>query len=53
MCGVRFGWTFFIGLIPVVGDVANASLNYYLVVRKAKQVEWVFSRIKPIERDLQ
>ena len=37
--GMRFGWTFVIGLIPVVGDVADASINYFLVVRKAKQAE--------------
>jgi len=45
---VRFGWTFFIGLIPVVGDLADALLNYLLVVRKAKQAEipgWLLSRM--------
>ncbi|KAG8805476.1 hypothetical protein FRC17_005488 [Serendipita sp. 399] len=39
ICGFRFGWTFVIGLIPVVGDVTDASLNYFLVVRKARQAE--------------
>lgn len=45
---LRFGWTFFIGLIPVVGDIADALLNYLLVVRKAKQAEippWLLSRM--------
>ncbi|KAG8777567.1 hypothetical protein FRC12_000310 [Ceratobasidium sp. 428] len=39
VCGLRFGWTFIIGIIPMAGDVADASLNYFLVVRKAKQAE--------------
>ncbi|PVF97940.1 hypothetical protein CPB86DRAFT_674759, partial [Serendipita vermifera] len=39
ICGIRFGWTFIIGFIPVVGDVADAILNYTLVVRKARQAE--------------
>ncbi|KAI0359904.1 hypothetical protein OH77DRAFT_1446590 [Trametes cingulata] len=39
LCGMRFGWTFVIGIIPGAGDVADAALNYLLVVRKAKQVE--------------
>ncbi|KAJ8496654.1 hypothetical protein ONZ45_g12380 [Pleurotus djamor] len=34
LCGLRFGWTFFI-----VGDVTNICLNYFFVVRKAKQAE--------------
>ncbi|KAI0714262.1 hypothetical protein C8T65DRAFT_644462 [Cerioporus squamosus] len=38
-CGMRFGWTFLIGIIPGAGDVADAALNYLLVVRKAKQAE--------------
>jgi len=47
-CGMRFGWTFIIGLIPVVGDVADASVNYLLVVRKARQAElpdWLVRRM--------
>jgi Domain of unknown function (DUF4112) len=43
ICGVRFGWTFLIGLIPMAGDVADASLNYFLVVRKARQAECAVS----------
>ncbi|KAH9850356.1 hypothetical protein C2E23DRAFT_782710 [Lenzites betulinus] len=39
LCGLRFGWTFIIGIIPGAGDIADASLNYFLVVRKAKQAE--------------
>ncbi|KAF8071609.1 hypothetical protein FPV67DRAFT_883930 [Lyophyllum atratum] len=46
--GFRFGWTFLIGLIPVVGDVTDASLNYLLVVRKARQADippWLLQRM--------
>lgn len=39
ICGFRCGWTLFIGLIPVVGDIADISLNYFLVVRKSKQAD--------------
>ncbi|TFK35592.1 hypothetical protein BDQ12DRAFT_706626 [Crucibulum laeve] len=48
LCGLRFGWTFFIGLIPVVGDITDASLNYFLVVRKARQADlpaWLVQRM--------
>ncbi|EJD06334.1 uncharacterized protein FOMMEDRAFT_16946 [Fomitiporia mediterranea MF3/22] len=48
ICGMRFGWTFVIGLIPVVGDGADAFLNYMLVVRKARQAEipsWLVHRM--------
>ena len=41
LCGMRFGYTFLIGLIPFVGDFADVALNYLLVVRKAKQAECV------------
>ena len=30
-----------VGIIPGAGDVADATLNYMLVVRKAKQAEYV------------
>ncbi|KAG6909861.1 hypothetical protein DXG01_014896 [Tephrocybe rancida] len=46
--GFRFGWTFLIGLVPVLGDAMNAGLNYYLVVRKARQAEppaWIVQRM--------
>ncbi|KAI0749349.1 hypothetical protein C8Q80DRAFT_619374 [Daedaleopsis nitida] len=39
LCGMRFGWTFVIGIIPGAGDAADAALNYILVVRKARQAE--------------
>lgn len=39
ICGIRFGWTFIIGIIPGAGDVADAALNYFLVVRKSRQAE--------------
>jgi len=39
ICGMRFGWTFLLSLIPLVGDIADALLNYRLVVRKAMQAE--------------
>ncbi|KAL5526165.1 hypothetical protein ACEPAG_7503 [Sanghuangporus baumii] len=48
ICGMRFGWTFVIGIIPGVGDVADAVLNYTLVIRKAKQAEipdWLLHRM--------
>lgn len=48
LCGLRFGWTFIIGIIPGAGDVADAALNYYLVVRKARQAEipdWLLARM--------
>jgi len=44
----RFGWTFFIGIIPFAGDVADASLNYLLVVRKCQQAEippWLLEKM--------
>ncbi|GLB44882.1 putative protein with domain of unknown function (DUF4112) [Lyophyllum shimeji] len=47
-CGLRFGWTFLIGLIPVVGDVSDVFLNYLLVVRKARQADippWLLQRM--------
>jgi hypothetical protein len=48
-CGdLRFGWTFFIGIIPGAGDVVNALLNYFLVVRKAKKADipdWLLRRM--------
>ncbi|KZT73189.1 hypothetical protein DAEQUDRAFT_808709 [Daedalea quercina L-15889] len=39
ICGMRFGWTFVVGIIPGAGDIADICLNYILVVRKAKQAE--------------
>ncbi|KAL0573236.1 hypothetical protein V5O48_008724 [Marasmius crinis-equi] len=48
ICGFRFGWTFIIGIIPGAGDVADATLNYVLVVRKARKADlpsWLVSRM--------
>ncbi|KDQ59090.1 hypothetical protein JAAARDRAFT_33820 [Jaapia argillacea MUCL 33604] len=48
ICGMRFGWTFVIGIIPGAGDVADASLNYLLVVRKSQKAEiptWLLRRM--------
>jgi len=48
ICGMRFGWTFIIGIIPFAGDVTDAALNYYLVLRKAKKAElpdWLLRRM--------
>lgn len=36
ICGFRFGWTFLIGFIPVIGDTADALLSYYLVIKPAR-----------------
>lgn len=48
LLGMRFGWTFIIGIIPGAGDIADASLNYLLVVRKARQADippWLLRRM--------
>jgi len=48
LCGMRFGWTFVIGIIPGAGDIADATLNYVLVVRKARQAnipDWLLRRM--------
>jgi len=39
LCGFRVGWTFFIALIPVVGDLADAALGYNLVTKQAKKAD--------------
>ncbi|BEI83718.1 hypothetical protein CcaverHIS002_0403220 [Cutaneotrichosporon cavernicola] len=39
LCGFRVGWTFFIGIIPMVGDVTDAALNYVLVVKPARKLD--------------
>lgn len=46
--GFRFGWTFFIGLIPFIGDASNVYLDYQLVVKKARQADiplWLLQRM--------
>jgi len=48
ICGMKFGWTFIIGLIPVIGDVSDAVLNYWLVLRVARQADlpgWLLSKM--------
>ncbi|KAI6038537.1 hypothetical protein EDC04DRAFT_2693964 [Pisolithus marmoratus] len=48
VCGLRFGWTVIIGLVPVVGDSADFVLSYCLVLRKARQAElpgWLVRRM--------
>ncbi|KAH9948724.1 hypothetical protein B0H21DRAFT_732820 [Amylocystis lapponica] len=48
LCGLRFGWTFVVGVVPGLGDVADAVLNYVLVVRKARQADipdWLLRRM--------
>ncbi|WWC92385.1 uncharacterized protein L201_007342 [Kwoniella dendrophila CBS 6074] len=39
LCGFRVGWTFFIGIIPGLGDVVDAGLNYCLVVRPSRKLD--------------
>ncbi|ADV21023.1 hypothetical protein I315_01434 [Cryptococcus gattii Ru294] len=39
ICGFRVGWTFFIGIIPGLGDAVDAGLNYCLVVKPAKKLD--------------
>jgi len=39
ICGLHFGWTFLLSLIPLVGDVADVILNYRLIIRKAMQAD--------------
>ncbi len=73
LCGLRVGWTFWIGLIPGAGwvdavrplapdlalicrhvwllhdsDIADAALNYFLVLKPAKKAEipdWLSSQM--------
>jgi len=48
ICGMRFGWTAIIGIIPVAGDVADIVINHQFVVKKAKQAEipsWLLRRM--------
>lgn len=39
ICGLRFGWTFIIGLVPVAGDLTDAFLNYQLVVKQVEKID--------------
>ncbi|KAH9031080.1 hypothetical protein EDB84DRAFT_1493491 [Lactarius hengduanensis] len=48
LCGFRFGWTFIIGIVPGVGDAADAILGYVLVIRKARGADvpwWLTQRM--------
>lgn len=50
ICGFRFGWTFFIGIVPGLGDLVNALLNHSLVVRPVKkeldeQPDWLIRQM--------
>jgi len=45
---MRFGWTFFIGLVPIAGDATDMLLNYFLVVRLAQRADippWLLRRM--------
>ncbi|WVR08683.1 hypothetical protein IAU60_005741 [Kwoniella sp. DSM 27419] len=39
LCGFRVGWTFFIGIIPGLGDAVDAGLNYFLIVNPSKKLD--------------
>jgi len=48
ICGMQFGWTFVIGIIPFAGDIVDAGLNYTLVIRPSRQAEipaWLLQRM--------
>ncbi|KAG8907171.1 hypothetical protein FRB99_005143 [Tulasnella sp. 403] len=48
VCGFKFGWTAIIGFVPVAGDVTDAALNYFLVLRVARKAElpnWLLSKM--------
>ncbi|KDR78773.1 hypothetical protein GALMADRAFT_118227 [Galerina marginata CBS 339.88] len=37
--GMRFGYTFLIGLIPLAGDFTDIGLNYLLILRPAQKLD--------------
>ncbi|ORY31262.1 hypothetical protein BCR39DRAFT_527184 [Naematelia encephala] len=39
LCGFRVGYTFFIGIVPGLGDVVDATLNYTLIVKPARKLD--------------
>jgi hypothetical protein len=46
--GMRFGYTFIVGLIPVVGDFADIGFNYLLILRPAQKLDlpgWLLRRM--------
>ncbi|GAA5877803.1 hypothetical protein JCM8547_002688 [Rhodosporidiobolus lusitaniae] len=46
LCGFRFGWTFFLGLIPGAGDIAQFLLGYMLVLKKCKEAELPYTLVQ-------
>ena len=48
LCGLRFSWTFIIRIVSGAGDVACATLNHLLMVRKAREADlppWLIGRM--------
>ncbi|KAG9033664.1 hypothetical protein FRB95_014552 [Tulasnella sp. JGI-2019a] len=48
VCGLKFGYTGIIGLVPFIGDFSDAALNYLLIVRVARKAEipdWLLSKM--------
>lgn len=46
--GLRFGYTFLVGLVPLLGDFADVGINYLLVVRPAQKLDipnWLLRRM--------
>ncbi|KAF8486163.1 hypothetical protein DFH94DRAFT_711088 [Russula ochroleuca] len=39
LCGARFGWTFFIAIVPGVGDALTPALGYIFVVHQARKAK--------------
>jgi len=39
--GFTFGWGFIITLVPILGDLLNLFLNYWLIVAQAEKAEYV------------
>ncbi|KAL1412625.1 hypothetical protein Q8F55_000372 [Vanrija albida] len=39
LCGFKVGWTFFIGIIPGVGDITNGVLGYMLIIKPSKNLD--------------
>ncbi|KAF8637751.1 hypothetical protein AX17_002593, partial [Amanita inopinata Kibby_2008] len=48
LCGLRFGWSFFLSLIPLIGDISDALLSYLLIIRPALKLDlppWLVARM--------
>ncbi|KAH9986245.1 hypothetical protein BJV77DRAFT_933829, partial [Russula vinacea] len=39
VCGARFGWTFIIAVVPIVGDALTPALGYVFVVHQARKAK--------------